>query len=97
MGYPGPSGGFGIDFVSCVPLPVNVEVEPDVEEVLVVHSLDARGDERPVFGLLTRRDGGGGEDARRGAEGDMIDVKSGVTTAAFTATGCLNDNGDGFD
>ena len=31
------------------------------------------------------------------AEGDIIDVKSGVTTAAFTATGCLNDNGDGFD
>jgi hypothetical protein len=31
------------------------------------------------------------------AEGDVIDVKSGVTTAAFTVTGCLNDNGDGFD
>jgi hypothetical protein len=31
------------------------------------------------------------------AEGDVIAVKSGVTTAAFTVTGCLNDNGDGFD
>jgi hypothetical protein len=31
------------------------------------------------------------------AEGDVVDVKSGVTTAAFTMTGCLNDNGDGFD
>ncbi len=31
------------------------------------------------------------------AEGDVVDVKSGVTTAAFTVTGCLNDNGDGFD
>jgi hypothetical protein len=31
------------------------------------------------------------------AEGDMIDVKAGVTTAAFAVTGCLNDNGDGFD
>jgi hypothetical protein len=27
----------------------------------------------------------------------VVDVKSGVTTAAFTMTGCLNDNGDGFD
>ena len=31
------------------------------------------------------------------AEGDMVDVKSGVATAVFTVTGCLNDNGDGFD
>ena len=31
------------------------------------------------------------------AEGDAIAVKSGLTTAAFTVTGCLNDNGDGFD
>ena len=31
------------------------------------------------------------------AEGDVIDVKSGVTTATFTVTACLNDNGDGFD
>ncbi len=31
------------------------------------------------------------------AEGDVIDVKSGVTTAAFTVTGCLNDNGGDFD
>ena len=31
------------------------------------------------------------------AQGDVIDVKSGVTTAAFTVTGCLDDNGDGFD
>jgi hypothetical protein len=30
------------------------------------------------------------------AESDMIDVTSGVTTAAFTVTGCLNDDGDGF-
>jgi hypothetical protein len=31
------------------------------------------------------------------AEGDVVDVTSGVTTAAFTVTGCLNDNGDGFE
>ena len=30
-------------------------------------------------------------------EGDVVDVKSGVTTTAFTVMGCLNDNGDGFD
>ena len=30
-------------------------------------------------------------------EGDAIAVKSGVTTAVFTVTECLNDNGDGFD
>ena len=31
------------------------------------------------------------------AEGDLVDVKAGVTTTAFTVMGCLNDNGDGFD
>ncbi|MGH2382223.1 MAG: hypothetical protein ACRDG7_13520 [Candidatus Limnocylindria bacterium] len=31
------------------------------------------------------------------AAGDVIDVKSGITRADFTVTGCLNDNGDGFD
>jgi hypothetical protein len=31
------------------------------------------------------------------AEGDVFAVKSGITTADFTVTGCLADNGDGFD
>ncbi len=31
------------------------------------------------------------------AEGDVIAVKSGITTADFTVTGCLADNGDGWD
>ena len=31
------------------------------------------------------------------AEGDEIAVKSGTTTAELTVTGCLADNGDGFD
>jgi hypothetical protein len=31
------------------------------------------------------------------AAGDVITVKSGVTTAQFTVTGCLADNGDGYD
>jgi hypothetical protein len=31
------------------------------------------------------------------AEGDAIAVKSGITTSEFTVTGCLPDNGDGYD
>jgi len=31
------------------------------------------------------------------AEGDVITVKSGITTAEFTVTGCVADNGDGYD
>ncbi|MGH8986513.1 MAG: hypothetical protein ACRDY6_21950 [Acidimicrobiia bacterium] len=31
------------------------------------------------------------------AEGDVIAVKAGITTADFTVTGCLADNGDGWD
>lgn len=31
------------------------------------------------------------------AEGDVITVKAGITTAEFTVTGCLADNGDGWD
>jgi hypothetical protein len=30
-------------------------------------------------------------------EGDVIAVKSALTTARFTVTGCLDDNGDGYD
>ena len=58
--------GLRVHLVDGVALAVEIEVEPRVEEVLVVHRVEALGDERSVGRLLARLDG-----ARRDDPGEL--------------------------
>ena len=63
---PGPRRlGFGVDLVHRVTRPVEIDVQPDAEEVLVDHAVDALCDELAVLRRLTRGRGGRRDDPGR--------------------------------